>query len=240
MQGLVHSVESFGTLDGPGRRYVIFMQGCPLRCKFCQNIDVAAGKGGKKMSATELFLGIERSVRYINGVTFSGGEPLMQAGFVAEVMRRCNERGIHTALDSCMYADRSAVETVLPYTSLFMCSVKHMDDKRHREITGRSNGEALANIRFAAARRPVRLRYVVVPGFTDAEADIAALAEFAKTLEMLECVELLPYSALGERKWTEIGLKFPLKGVRAPTNSEMCAAKELLENAGLKVLTDGA
>ncbi|MFH1697365.1 MAG: pyruvate formate-lyase 1-activating enzyme, partial [Candidatus Diapherotrites archaeon] len=119
---------------------------------------------------------------------------------------------------------------------LFMCSVKQMDDAKHRELTGKSNGEVLANIRFAAARKPVRLRYVIVPGYTDSEEDISALAKFAKTLGLLECVELLPYNKLGEKKWNALNRKYPLKDVRTPSNNEMKQAAELLETSGLKVL----
>ncbi|MBI5036737.1 pyruvate formate lyase-activating protein [Candidatus Micrarchaeota archaeon] len=238
LKGRIHSIESMGALDGPGLRFVVFMQGCPLRCVYCQNIDATPQFGGTERTVDELMLEIEKCLPYLEkgGVTISGGEPLAQPEFVAELLKRCRAREIHTAIDTCLFAPRSSLEKVLPFTDLVMASVKQLDTKKHFALTGRGNEEILENIRFVAERKPLRLRYVVIPGYTDSKKDLEALADFASSLPNLECVELLPYNTLGKPKWEKLGLKYALEGVPIPTAAQMRSAEKILLKKKLKVL----
>lgn len=238
LKGRIHSVESMGALDGPGLRFVVFMQGCTLRCIYCQNVDAISSVGGTEKTVDELMLEIEKCLPYLEkgGVTISGGEPLAQPLFVAELLKRCRSRGVHTAIDTCMFASRDAVEKVLSHIDLVMASVKQLDSKKHFALTGRGNEQILENIRFAAERKPLRLRYVVIPGYTDSRQDLEALAEFAASLPNFECVELLPYNTLGKPKWEKLGLKYALEGVPVPTAKQMRSAEKIFLKKKLKVL----
>ncbi|GGK27763.1 pyruvate formate-lyase-activating enzyme [Caldalkalibacillus thermarum] len=229
VRGRIHSVETCGTVDGPGIRYVVFMQGCLLRCQYCHNPDTWDLKGGKTVTREELLQDMEGYVPYMTfsggGVTVSGGEPLLQAEFVAELFKGCKERDIHTALDTsggCFTGhgvQRQIIDRLLEVTDLVLLDLKHIDEAKHRCLTGRSNAHILDFARYLAEKEtPVWIRHVLVPGYTDDELDLVRLGQFIKTLPNVQKIEILPYHQLGVHKWRALGLHYPLADVRPPTD----------------------
>ncbi|MGI6469737.1 MAG: pyruvate formate lyase-activating protein [Syntrophomonadaceae bacterium] len=236
MRGRVHSIETFSTLDGPGIRMVVFLQGCHLRCRYCHNPDTWSYSlaSTSYYSSEELMALVRRGLGYYRnsggGLTFSGGEPLLQHCFVCEVFERCHQEGIHTALDTALYVPPSRVQAVLPFTDLFIADIKHIDSAKSRWLTGQSNDLNLANIRsINAAGTQLWIRYVVVPGYTDAERDITALAEFLAPLSEVKRIELLAYHTLGVHKWELLGLDYDLHAVEPPQADEMQRLQEIVQ-----------
>ena len=218
MKGRIHSVESFGTVDGPGIRFVAFMQGCPLRCQFCHNPDTWNPKADcqYEMTPKELIAEVLRYRSFIKsgGVTVSGGEPLMQAGFVAEFFRQCQEEGLHTALDtSGAYCSRQAFE-VLNHTSLVLLDIKTMDPELYPRLTGLPQAN---NLRFLdeLQQRGIDtwVRHVVVPGLTDNDRWLRTLGEHVARYSVVKKIEILPYHTLGTFKYEQLGISYPLDGV---------------------------
>lgn len=237
MKGRINSIQSFGTLDGPGVRYVVFMQGCPLKCVFCHNFDLIDSSGGRLIEAEELMEKIDKCIPYLNkgGVTISGGEPTMQWEFVKELLAMCRQKKIHTAIDTCLYTTKKVLDALLPVVDLFMSSVKQMDEKKHLSLTGKTNKTILENIKYVASKKPVWLRYVLISGKTDSEKDINQLINFARQLKNLELIELLPYSSLGEEKWDDIN-KARFRDLSAPSQEKIRDIKKSIEKNGFKVL----
>lgn len=232
--GRIHSFESFGTVDGPGIRFVIFMQGCPLRCLYCHNPDTWHLGGGSEYTVDEVMQKIRRYLPYIEssggGITVSGGEPLLQPDFLLELFRRCREENIHTAIDTsgCAAVDERAA-ALLEYTDLVLLDIKHINKEMHKKITGASNSLTLDFARALDSRKiPVWLRYVVVPGLTDDEISLKRLAEFLKSLSNVEKIELLPFHKLGEYKWKELGLDYTLGDVREATEGDIARVRKIL------------
>ena len=224
MPGLVHSIDTFSTLDGPGIRTVIFMQGCHLRCKYCHNPDAWAmqSKGAKEYTTAELLSIIIRSKPYFNssggGVTFSGGEPLLQHQFVKEVFKECQKAGVHTAIDSSLYVKTPWVEAILPYTDLVLADIKHIEPLKSQNLTGLSNELNMANLQLIAqAKIPIWIRYVIVPGLTDDDKDLIELGYFIKNLAGVVRIDLLPYHTLGQHKWDLLGIKYELENISPPS-----------------------
>jgi pyruvate formate lyase activating enzyme len=216
-RGRIHSFESFGTVDGPGIRFVIFMQGCPFRCVYCHNPDTWSNDSGTLYSVDEVFEKIKRYIPYFKnsggGITVSGGEPLIQAEFISELFRKCKEEGIHTAVDTNGFVDSNsdAVNALLDYTDLVLLDIKHIDDQKHKSITGFSNENVLKFAQHLNERKiSVWLRYVVVPGLTDFEPDLKKLLKFIGGLSNIENIELLPFHKIGEYKWKELELDYQL------------------------------
>ncbi len=240
VSGKILSTESMGTMDGPGVRFVLFMQGCPMRCKFCHNPDTWDPSGGKEMTTRELMSKILSGKPYFTnsgGVTFSGGEPFMQPKFLKEMLKKCKENGIHTAVDTCGFYGREGAEKVLECTDLFLLGIKHMDPEKHKWLTGRENSKPLELARFLAEKKKkFWVRYVLIPGTTDSKEDIEKLALFLSDLKSLELVELLPYHKLGLEKWKRLGLGNRLKDIPPPSEEEIRLAKDILEAHGLKTL----
>lgn len=239
MKGNVHSIETFGTVDGPGIRYVVFTQGCMLRCQYCHNADTWEIGKGNVMSVDEIVSDLESYLPFIEasggGITVSGGEPLLQTEFVTELFRACKRRGIHTTLDSsggCYSADpafQAKLDELMKVTDLVLLDLKHIDDKAHRKLTGKSNAQILAFARYLSDRDvPVWIRHVLVPGVTDAAEDLQRLADFIRTLGNVRKVEVLPYHKLGVYKWQALGLKYPLEHVEPPTAESVELAKRIL------------
>jgi len=236
-KGRIHSFETFGTVDGPGIRFVVFMQGCPLRCIYCHNRDTWDPKGGSEYTADEV---IERMRKYINyikfskgGITVSGGEPTLQAEFVAGLFKKCREEGIHTALDTSGFADIERVEELLQYTDLVLLDLKHAVDEKHRDITGAGNEKIKEFALYVSQMSiPVWIRYVLVPGFTDAEEDLRQAAEFIKQVKTVEKIEVLPYHSMGSYKWEKLGEKYRLEGVEPPSEGQVNRARAILEGTG--------
>lgn len=241
MLGRIHSIDTFSTLDGPGIRTVVFMQGCILRCKYCHNPDTWSlhSETAREYTPEQLMKRIQRGKPYFNatggGVTFSGGEPLLQHEFVLDIFLRCRQEGISTAFDSSLYVSTRIVESILPYTDLILADIKAMRAAKSREIVGASNDRNIENLELAnSSKTPIWIRYVVVPGWTDEPEDIQAMAEFAGSLEYVQRIDLLPYHSLGMHKWQMLGLKYELQNVKPPAPEQMKTLKQLAETASRK------
>lgn len=239
MKGRIHSFESFGTVDGPGIRYVVFMQGCPLRCKYCHNPDTWPFGGGTEYSAEEV---AERALRYKSywrgggGVTVSGGEPLAQISFVTELFAILKQRGVHTCADTSGITfnpnSRESVERhtqLLKYTDLFLLDIKHPAEERCRELTGAGNSNALAFAKFLADNgKDIWIRQVLVEGYTDDDDSLRATRRIIDGLKTVKRVEVLPYHTMGEVKYKNLGIDYPLAGVRPPSSERVENARRIL------------
>lgn len=233
MKGRIHSFESLGAVDGPGVRFVIFMQGCSLKCKYCQNRDTWDLHGGTTYSVEEL---IEKILRYKNyimpngGVTISGGEPLLQAKFLIELFTELKKYNIHTCIDTSGSFDlTSDIKKLIDLTDLFLLDIKCINDEKAKELTGVSNKKELAFAEYLSSiEKPMWIRQVLVPGITDDEQDLLALKDFISTLKTVEKVEILPYHDLGKFKWDKLGCTYELEGYRTANNEDVKRAKEIL------------
>jgi pyruvate formate lyase activating enzyme len=239
MNGNVHSIETFGTVDGPGIRYVIFLQGCLLRCQFCHNADTWEIGTGKQMSVEEIMHDLTSYLPFIDasdgGITVSGGEPLLQISFLLELFKECKKRGIHTTIDSsggCYSSSPHFQEQLidlLKYTDLILFDLKHIDREKHKKLTGMTNDHILQFARFLSDHQvPVWIRHVLVPTVTDDEKDLNELGDFIGTLKNVRRVEILPYHKLGVYKWETLGLEYPLKEVHPPSDEEVAKAYKIL------------
>ena len=232
--GYVHSLETFGSVDGPGVRFVVFLQGCALRCKYCHNPETWA-EGGTEWTVDALF---QRVWRYRNywgkkgGITVSGGEPLRQMEFLTAFFELARSKGVHTALDTAGQPFRpedpaylADFDRLMASTSLVILDLKEIDPERHRQLTGKDNANILAMARHISDLGvPLWIRHVLVPKRSDYEEDLHALRRFLDTLDNVQRVEVLPYHTLGVFKWEKLGIPYPLEGISAPT-------KERVENA---------
>ena len=239
MTGRIHSFESFGTVDGPGIRFVVFLQGCHLRCQYCHNPDTW-GVGGQEYSVEEV---VNRVLRYKNyfgdkgGVTVSGGEPLLQIDFVTELFTALKAKGVHTCIDTSgitFKADNEAVvekhKKLLAVTDLILLDIKHIDDEACKKLTGQSNENTLAFARFVSENgTKLWIRQVLVPNITDGEEDLKKLRSFIDSLATVEKVEVLPYHTMGVVKYEKLGMEYPLKDVTAPAKERVLHAKEILQ-----------
>ncbi len=220
MIGRIHSLESFGTVDGPGIRFVAFFQGCPMRCAFCHNPDTWNPTAPVQYEFTpeELLAEVLRYKNFIKkgGVTCSGGEPLMQADFLLDFFRLCQEAGIHTALDTSGIIFNEKAHQVLEHTDLVLLDIKTFDDALHKDYTGhtRTNNQAFLDY-LHSIHKPTWIRHVLVPGYTDRDDRLTALAQHLHIYNNVECVELLPYHTMGTYKYQELGIPYPLDGVPA-------------------------
>ncbi|MCH8495949.1 MAG: pyruvate formate lyase-activating protein [Balneolales bacterium] len=240
--GYVHSIESAGTLDGPGIRRILFLQGCPLSCLYCHNPDARPFKQGRKTDAFSELREIARNREYFKrtggGFTISGGEPLSQPDFVKAIFDGCKRMGIHTALDTSGFTGHKADDELLSYTDLVLLDIKHIRPSAYKELTGVKLQPTLDFAkRLADMKKPVWLRYVLVPGFTDDLDDLAELANFVKTLGNVERVEVLPYHKMGEYKWDCLGIENKLADTPEPTKDEVELAVDSFRKAGLAVLS---
>lgn len=238
--GNIHSYESFGTVDGPGIRFVLFLQGCPLRCKFCHNPDTWNLTGGKiKESAKETFEKIKKYKGYFGkkgGVTVTGGEPLLQTEFILELFKLCKEEGIHTAIDTSGYIFNDKVKEVLEYTDLVLLDIKAIDEKVYKELTRVELKNTLEFAKYLKEiGKKVWIRHVVVPNITDDDELLDKLAQYVSTLDNVERVEILPYHRLGEFKYKELGMKYALEGVEELSKERTENAKAIFERYNLKV-----
>ena len=236
--GNIHSVESFGSADGPGVRYIVFLKGCNMRCKYCHNPDTWAAANGQQLSAEEV---LQKALRYKSywrnngGITISGGEALLQIDFVTELFRLAKEKGVNTCLDTSgnpftreepFYAK---FEELMQVTDLFMLDIKHMDEEAHRKLTGQTNVNILDMARCLSDHgKAMWIRHVLVPGITDDEEQLKQLRAFIDTLQTVERVEILPYHTLGVYKWKELGIPYGLEGGNPPTQEQVRRAKEIL------------
>lgn len=230
----VHSFESFGAVDGPGLRFVIFMQGCALRCKYCHNRDTWDLNGGMEYTSDELVAKILRYKNYFSvsggGVTVSGGEPLLQLDFLIELFTKLKENKIHTAIDtSGSFTITENLKELIDLTDLFLLDIKCINDEICKDLTSVSNVKELEFARYLnSINKPMWIRQVLVPGYTDKEEDLIKLKEFLSTLNNVEKIEILPYHDMGRFKWEQLGLEYPLDGVRTATQEDVDRAKRIL------------
>lgn len=233
----IHSVETFGTHDGPGIRYVIFFQGCPLRCLYCHNRDTWDPRGGREKTLQELIDDIAQYKDFYltsgGGVTASGGEPVLQAGFLFHLFSACRSMGLNTAIDTSGCTGPKPLVSLLPVTDLVLLDIKHINPAKHKELTGAGNKRTLELARFLSQhQKTIWVRFVLIPGHTDCPEDIRRLAKFLQELASLEKVEVLPYHTLGLYKWQELGLKNPLQGVQPPDPAKVAETKAILTAHG--------
>ncbi len=240
-KGFVHSVESFGSVDGPGIRFLIFLQGCPMRCQFCHNPDSWKTGIGEERTADELLDQAERFRAYWGdngGITVSGGEALLQIDFLLELFEKAKQRGIGTCLDtSAQLFTRKVLffekfERLMELTDTVLLDIKHIDDEEHRKLTRHSNANILDCARYLSEiDKPVWIRHVLIPGITDKDEYLVRLRDFLSTLHNIERIEVLPYHTLGVYKYEKLGIDYPLKDVQPPAAERVANANDILQQA---------
>lgn len=234
----IHSFETFGTVDGPGIRFVIFMQGCSLKCKYCQNRDTWMLDAGKQYSVDELLAKIGRYKNYFipsgGGVTVSGGEPLLQMDFLIELFTRLKRQNINTAIDtSGSFPLTDKLKTLINLTDLFLLDIKCINDEICKDLTGVSNKLELDFAKYLSTiGKDMWIRQVLVPGYTDKEEDLLNLKKFLSSLKTVKKLEILPYHDMGKYKWENLGCKYELEGVRLATQQDAARAKDILGSIG--------
>ena len=238
MDGFIHSTESFGTVDGPGVRFVVFTQGCPMRCKYCHNPDTWELNVGEKRSAMSLIEEYERNRAFYKsgGITVTGGEALMQIDFLLELFTLAKQRDIHTCLDTsgiAYHPGQSAyndkLDRLMQVTDLVMLDIKHIDREAHKELTGQDNTGILAFAEYLAEKNvPVWIRHVVVPGITDDPGALSRLGRFIATLSNVKALDVLPYHVLGVSKYKNLGIEYPLEGVEPATQQMAIDARQTI------------
>ncbi len=241
MKGYIHSTESFGSVDGPGIRFLIFMQGCPMRCLYCHNPDSWKMGAGEEVEADELLDRAERFRPYWGsegGITVSGGEALVQIDFLLELFAKAKQRGITTCLDTSAQPFRRSqpffgkFERLMSVTDTVLLDIKHIRDDEHRRLTGHTNANILDCARYLSERNvSVWIRHVLVPGITDDEVCLRELASFLGTLRNVKRIDVLPYHTLGTFKYERLGIDYPLSGVSAPSAESVRKAQEILNVA---------
>ena len=240
-KGFVHSVESFGSVDGPGIRFLIFLQGCPMRCQFCHNPDSWKTGIGEERTADELLDQAERFRAYWGdngGITVSGGEALLQIDFLLELFEKAKQRGIGTCLDTSaqLFTRKSPFfekfERLMELTDTVLLDIKHIDDEEHRKLTRHSNANILDCARYLSEiDKPVWIRHVLIPGITDKDEYLVRLRAFLSTLHNIERIEVLPYHTLGVYKYEKLGIDYPLKDVQPPAAERVANANDILQQA---------
>lgn len=240
-KGFVHSVESFGSVDGPGIRFLIFLQGCPMRCQFCHNPDSWKTGIGEERTADELLDQAERFRAYWGdngGITVSGGEALLQIDFLLELFEKAKQRGIGTCLDTSaqLFTRKSPFfekfERLMELTDTVLLDIKHIDDEEHRTLTRHSNANILDCARYLSEiDKPVWIRHVLIPGITDKDEYLVRLRDFLSTLHNIERIEVLPYHTLGVYKYEKLGIDYPLKDVQPPAAERVANANDILQQA---------
>lgn len=238
IKGRIHSTESFGAADGPGVRFLIFFQGCRMRCRYCHNPDTWNLNGGTEMTADELISRAERYRQYWGrdgGITISGGEPLLQPDFLAELMEEAHKRGINTALDTAGNPFTreepffGKFNKIMKYTDLVILDLKEMNSERHKDLTGAENNNILDMAKYLSEiGKPVWIRNVLVPEITDFDEDLDALGGFIASLNNVKKVEVLPYHTLGKFKWENLGIPYTLENVNPPDDTRIKNAERRL------------
>ena len=237
MVGRIHSVETGGTVDGPGIRYVIFFQGCPLRCLYCHNPDTREPDKGKEISVNELVADIKKYESYRKysggGVTISGGEPLLQPTFLLELLKEIKKEGIHTALDTSGYAKLDSVKEIFDYTDLVLLDIKSINPKTFQKVTSVDIEPTLNLAKYLDSKNiKMWIRYVVVPGLTDSLKDAEDLATYLTSFKNIDRIEILPFHKMGEYKWEALGYKYELKDTPEPSEELTQNIKSIFINKG--------
>lgn len=237
MLGAIHSIETFGSVDGPGVRYVIFMQGCQMRCQFCHNADTWKIKEGQ-VEASEA---LKKALRYKSywksngGLTVSGGEPLLQIDFLIELFTLAKKEGVHTTLDTCgqPFTKKepfySKLKELMKVCDLVLLDLKQIDEEKHKILTKHSNQNILEFARYLSdIHKPVWVRHVTIPSINDSDEELERLDHFIQSLDNIERVDVLPYHTLGKYKWEQLGLDYPLEGINPPSKEHVDYVKEKL------------
>ena len=245
MEGYVHSTESFGTVDGPGVRFVIFLQGCPMRCQYCHNPDTWKMQTGTKRTVDSLIREYERNRAFYKrgGITVTGGEALMQIDFLLELFSLAKAMDIHTCLDTSGITYRPGeseynrkLDKLMEVTDLVMLDIKHIDPDGHKQLTGHDNAGILAFARYLEEKHmPVWIRHVVVPGITDDPGQLSRLGTFLGGLSNVTALDVLPYHVMGVSKYKELGIPYPLEGIPAATTQQAKDARQIILTAYRKV-----
>ena len=238
MSGRIHSLESFGTVDGPGVRYVVFVQGCPMRCAYCHNPDTWAMNGGTLMEASYIIEQYERNKGFYRdgGITVTGGEPLMQIDFLIELFTLAKEKGIHTCIDSSGIAFHrnnkdfmEKMDKLVTLTDLVMLDIKHIDNEKHIELTAQPNENILDFARYLNEKQvPIWIRHVVVPGITDDEEYLYQLGYFIGAFKNLKALDVLPYHTMGKAKYENLGMEYKLKDVPPMDKTKIPDKKKII------------
>ena len=243
MIGHIHSTESFGAADGPGVRFIVFMQGCHMRCRYCHNPDTWKMDGGDEVTADEI---LKRALRFKpywgkdGGITISGGEPLLQIDFVIELFKKAKELGINTCIDTAGNPFTkeepffSKFEELMKYTDLLLLDLKEINPARHKDLTGFDNSNIIEMAKYLSEiNKPVWIRHVLVPEHSDFDEDLDALGDFIDTLSNLDRVEILPYHTLGKFKWENLGIPYTLESISPPSAERIENAKQRI-HAGIR------
>lgn len=243
MIGHIHSTESFGAADGPGVRFIVFMQGCHMRCRYCHNPDTWKMDGGDEVTADEI---LKRALRFKpywgkdGGITISGGEPLLQIDFVIELFKKAKELGITTCIDTAGNPFTkeepffSKFEELMKYTDLLLLDLKEINPARHKDLTGFDNSNIIEMAKYLSEiNKPVWIRHVLVPEHSDFDEDLDALGDFIDTLSNVDRVEILPYHTLGKFKWENLGIPYSLESISPPSAERIENAKQRI-HAGIR------
>lgn len=243
MIGHIHSTESFGAADGPGVRFIVFMQGCHMRCRYCHNLDTWKMDGGDEVTADEI---LKRALRFKpywgkdGGITISGGEPLLQIDFVIELFKKAKELGINTCIDTAGNPFTkeepffSKFEELMKYTDLLLLDLKEINPARHKDLTGFDNSNIIEMAKYLSEiNKPVWIRHVLVPEHSDFDEDLDALGDFIDTLSNVDRVEILPYHTLGKFKWENLGIPYSLESISPPSAERIENAKQRI-HAGIR------
>lgn len=241
LTGKVHSLESFGSVDGPGIRYLIFLQGCRMRCRYCHNVDTWDPNNTHaytEMTADEI---LDKAVRFksywrgVGGITVSGGEPLLQIDFLSELLHKAKERGINTCIDTALNPFTrepewfGKFEKLMQDTDLLLVDIKHIDPEAHKKLTAQPNDNILDGIRYLdSIQKPIWIRHVLVPGITDVDEYLFRTRAFIETLHNVQKIEVLPYHSMGAYKWKELGIPYTLEDVQPPTEERVERAQGIL------------
>ena len=240
IKGAIHATESFGCVDGPGIRFVIFLKGCRMRCRYCHNADTWDPHSNDMRTADELLDEAERYRSYWGkegGITVSGGEPLLQIDFLLDLLKKAKVRGINTAIDTAGQPFTreepffSKFKELMQYTDLLLLDIKHIDPAEHKKLTGWTNNNILEMFRYLSdTGKPVWIRHVLVPGITDDEGYLYKTRDFISSLKNVQKIEVLPYHSMGAYKWKELGMSYPLEGVEPPSEQSVKNAENILRN----------
>ena len=233
--GNIHSIESFGTVDGPGIRFVIFMQGCPMRCLYCHNPDTWSNNINKKITVQEILEKYESIKEFLKngGITVTGGEPLVQIDFVTDLFKQAKTKNIHTAIDTSGILfnneNKNKIDELIKYTDLILLDIKHINDEEHKKLTGFSNKPVLEFAKYLSEKNiPTWLRHVVVPTITGDEKYLKELGKFLATLNNIKALDILPYHNMGIAKYKKLGIEYRLEAIPALTKEEAIKAKQII------------
>lgn len=239
MIGNIHSFESFGTKDGPGIRFVLFLQGCPLKCLYCHNVDTWSTKTKRmQMSASEVMHEIMKVKGFIKtgGVTISGGDPLLQIDFVEELIDLCIQNNIHTAIDTSGFILNDRVKEVIKKADMILLDLKHIDPKKYRLLTSVDLKNTLAFMDYLKEiNKRVWMRYVLIPGYTNDNEDLHNWAKYVSKFENIERVDILPFHQMAIHKWENAGIEYLLKDTPTPTKDQIIEAEDIFKSYGLNI-----